>query len=655
MMLLTGSKATHCTVRPKPPPLLVRCPVVSATRGRVSIKCSTVAFVNSASVDTSPEQDDTVLRSQEADESLDSSNTPTALGSTQSDNLYERYKQKRRRRVEEVNPALKEEEKQRRQRIGQANCGRVPWNKGRKHTPETVAKIRESVKEALIRPAVAAKLKAAAVAKTGVKRAPDSAIRAKISAGVRAAKLRKENESGNTPVTEQERQARRAAARKQRRLAKKAALQAERDAAAKAKQEAEEAEWAALTEEERAARIAAQEEEQRLKREERNRAIAETLRQRWANPEFRQRMEESMRQKARSTFGPPKRGRRKAQAAAAAAELEKLRQRLGVLVKLQAVVQQLEQSRAALQAKMSALANDSEAHRTGERELWEAKQLLEAARAKHDALRRMVPPNIVLGPDGTLQSIQPLPGSPTPLAAAPAPREATVTATAAAGFGGVSAGAAVAVRGEAKAAAGPRAEAAAGMAGDTRIGTGAVAAAGAGARAAEGPGASPGPGHGMVGSGPRFGVGAGTGVGAAERRRVAGLSSFADARPFELVLERAMRESQEDYGEYDGGDEEDDGEDVLVMPDEEEDLEGAVPGMYGLSGPRREGMQWRTGKAPAGAPALPTAAASAAAGSGAAGGSGQGFSNGNVNGKGYGYALRANGTANGAIIDTLYR
>jgi hypothetical protein len=49
---------------------------------------------------------------------------------------YARYAARRKRRVEERDAArLTEDERMRRSKIGEANKGRVPWNKGRKHTP----------------------------------------------------------------------------------------------------------------------------------------------------------------------------------------------------------------------------------------------------------------------------------------------------------------------------------------------------------------------------------------------------------------------------------------------------------------------------------------------------------------------------------------
>ncbi|XP_075098253.1 uncharacterized protein LOC107787021 isoform X1 [Nicotiana tabacum] len=52
----------------------------------------------------------------------------------------------------------KEKEAERRRKIGLANRGKVPWNKGRKHSPETREKIRQRTKEALSDPKVRLKM-----------------------------------------------------------------------------------------------------------------------------------------------------------------------------------------------------------------------------------------------------------------------------------------------------------------------------------------------------------------------------------------------------------------------------------------------------------------------------------------------------------------
>jgi hypothetical protein len=48
---------------------------------------------------------------------------------------YEQYKARRDKRMQEEYKSLSPEEVERRMKIGQANSKRVPWNKGRKHSP----------------------------------------------------------------------------------------------------------------------------------------------------------------------------------------------------------------------------------------------------------------------------------------------------------------------------------------------------------------------------------------------------------------------------------------------------------------------------------------------------------------------------------------
>jgi hypothetical protein len=57
--------------------------------------------------------------------------------------------------VDEPNvDSIPEKEIVRRQRIAQSNKGKVPWNKGRRHPPETIARIREKTQEAMNKPQV---------------------------------------------------------------------------------------------------------------------------------------------------------------------------------------------------------------------------------------------------------------------------------------------------------------------------------------------------------------------------------------------------------------------------------------------------------------------------------------------------------------------
>ena len=56
--------------------------------------------------------------------------------------------------LEQQQQQLDEREKLRRLRISKANKGNTPWNKGRKHTPETLRKIKERTRLAMQNPKV---------------------------------------------------------------------------------------------------------------------------------------------------------------------------------------------------------------------------------------------------------------------------------------------------------------------------------------------------------------------------------------------------------------------------------------------------------------------------------------------------------------------
>ncbi|XP_072982149.1 uncharacterized protein [Typha latifolia] len=78
----------------------------------------------------------------------------------------------------EENPEIDDKEKLRRMRISKANKGNVPWNKGRKHSPETLQRIRERTKIAMQDPKVKMKL-------VNLGHAQSDETRIKIGVGVR--------------------------------------------------------------------------------------------------------------------------------------------------------------------------------------------------------------------------------------------------------------------------------------------------------------------------------------------------------------------------------------------------------------------------------------------------------------------------------------
>ncbi|CAK0783709.1 hypothetical protein CVIRNUC_006908 [Coccomyxa viridis] len=100
----------------------------------------------------------------------------------------ERLRRMREEQYESLDESdrISEKERLRRLRISQANRGRMPWNVGRKHKPETIALIRRRTKEVMNQPEMIAWLKA-----THKPQLHDMDVRARISLGVRLAQLRK--------------------------------------------------------------------------------------------------------------------------------------------------------------------------------------------------------------------------------------------------------------------------------------------------------------------------------------------------------------------------------------------------------------------------------------------------------------------------------
>ena len=78
-------------------------------------------------------------------------------------------------------------EKRRRARISKANKGNVPWNKGRRHSPETIAKIRARTRAAMARPDVRKKVEATKRERKVKPVKVDDETRKRIAEGVKAA------------------------------------------------------------------------------------------------------------------------------------------------------------------------------------------------------------------------------------------------------------------------------------------------------------------------------------------------------------------------------------------------------------------------------------------------------------------------------------
>lgn len=94
---------------------------------------------------------------------------------------------------------LDEAEVTRRKKISEANSGRVPWNKGRKHSPETIAKIKAKTAEAMARPEIIQNFKDAMEKRVQLH---SEETRAKISAKVRAHNEARRIAEGKPPKPE---------------------------------------------------------------------------------------------------------------------------------------------------------------------------------------------------------------------------------------------------------------------------------------------------------------------------------------------------------------------------------------------------------------------------------------------------------------------
>ncbi|GAX78194.1 hypothetical protein CEUSTIGMA_g5636.t1 [Chlamydomonas eustigma] len=206
---------------------------------------------------------------------------------------------------------LDEKEIERRRKISEANSGRKPWNTGRKHSPETIAKIRAKTAEAMQRPEVVEKFKAA-VQNRGQKHSEET--KAKIGSRIKAAQERKKSELGSTAAgtASEEKESKPKRTRKPRqasiasqdnqepevgdiKINKEVRIKKERKSRAEVKSEDQ------------------PEKEPKIKKRERNsvehkEAIAEAIRAKWQDPEYRAHMVQRMREAAQTRAPPRKSG-----------------------------------------------------------------------------------------------------------------------------------------------------------------------------------------------------------------------------------------------------------------------------------------------------------------------------------------------------------
>lgn len=237
-----------------------------------------------------------------------------------------------------------DKERMRRSRISQANKGRTPWNKGRRHSPETIAKIKERTKLAMQRPEVLAKLK----------EMPHPKHSEETKEKIREALRQRTISLGKTPK--------------------------DRSSSAAARQKLRKAK-ADMTPEERAA-VAADDAQRKL---EHRRRISEAIKAKWKDPAYRNRIVGAM---VRPEVQAKRVRSQKAQLATVRQVLNVESDRVAVITadrseklgKAMAVVQQCEAAVRALQQQRAAFANDPHMAQRADGAIQQAKRMLSAAR-----------------------------------------------------------------------------------------------------------------------------------------------------------------------------------------------------------------------------------------------------------------------------------
>lgn len=171
-----------------------------------------------------------------------------------------------------------EREALRRKRISMANTGKVPWNLGRKHPPETIEKIREKSMEAMKRPEVAENFRRGVEQRVQV-HSPE--IRAKISEKLKEQRAKKRVMLG-LPSLEQINQEKEE--KKLERERERARRKAEREEAKRLMAENIKAQKAAANQ----MRDQMEPKKRTSNSAEHRKAISEAIKAKWRDPEYRE-------------------------------------------------------------------------------------------------------------------------------------------------------------------------------------------------------------------------------------------------------------------------------------------------------------------------------------------------------------------------------